>query len=101
MVTTGAFYGYYDSKKELFDSPVGEQYPYLLNLYRRIIGNFTKLPPEEQKNDMQTYTAEGMCQMTESIYDHMTVFKLLLCCSDGTQCDHLIHDLAQMDLDHP
>lgn len=33
-VTTGAFYGYYKSKEELFDALVGGQYEYVINQYK-------------------------------------------------------------------
>ena len=32
-VTTGAFYGYYDSKEDLFESLVSEHYNFLLNCF--------------------------------------------------------------------
>ena len=34
-VTTGAFYGYYDSKEELFAALVGEPYEYMMGQYRQ------------------------------------------------------------------
>ncbi len=98
-VTTGAFYGYYRSKKELFDALVGEHYAALLAIYRDRIDGFTRLSPQAQRFDMQEYSARGIRQMTAYIYDHLTAFKLILCCADGTEYDHLIHELAQMDLD--
>lgn len=98
-VTTGALYGYYDSKQALFDALVSQQYSHLLWLYRMTLQDFTKLPPENQRNDMQSYTVAGMDRMTEYIYRNLTAFKLILCCSDGTEYEHLIHDLAQMDME--
>ena len=38
-VTTGAFYGYYDSKEELFEALVGEHYNFLLQGTERICRN--------------------------------------------------------------
>ena len=35
-VTTGAFYGYYDSKEELFEALVGEHYNFLLDAFVRL-----------------------------------------------------------------
>ena len=32
-VTTGAFYGYYDSKEDLFEALVGEHYNFLLSRF--------------------------------------------------------------------
>ena len=32
-VTTGAFYGYYDSKEDLFEALVSEQYDYIMDCF--------------------------------------------------------------------
>ncbi len=98
-VTTGAFYGYYKSKEQLFDALVGKQYNFLIDLYRRTLKEFEEQSPELQKNNMQNYTADAMKQMTEYIYENYVAFKLILCSSDGTKYEHLIHDLAKMDID--
>ena len=47
-VTTGAFYGYYKSKEELFEALVGEQYDYFMDCFRNAQYDFAALPPEEQ-----------------------------------------------------
>ena len=47
-VTTGAFYGYYDSKEDLFEALVGEHYDFLLKLFCKAQKEFAEIPPEEQ-----------------------------------------------------
>ena len=37
-MTTGAFYGYYKSKEELFEAIVGEHYEYILNRFIKAQG---------------------------------------------------------------
>ena len=49
-VTTGAFYGYFKSKEELFDMLVKEQYKLLMKKYKQAQSDFSKLTPEQQKN---------------------------------------------------
>lgn len=39
-VTTGAFYGYFKSKEELFDALVKEHDTYMLDLYQVTLENF-------------------------------------------------------------
>ena len=39
-VTLGAFYGYYNSKEELFEALVGEQYNHMMDCYRKAQTDF-------------------------------------------------------------
>ena len=97
-VTTGALYGYFANKEELFRALVGEQYEHLLELYRSILREFFSLPPEQQRTGMMDCTARGMVRMTDYIYSHHDVFKLILCCADGTEYDNLVHEMAELDV---
>ena len=47
-VTTGALYGYYDSKEDLFEALVGKDYNFLLDCFRKAQKEFAEIPPEEQ-----------------------------------------------------
>ncbi len=98
-VTTGAFYGYFKSKEELFDALVREQYIHILDMYQSILDDFHKIPPDAQRTCMIDYGVEGILRMTDYIYDNFNVFKLILCCSEGTVYENLIHDMTQMDCD--
>lgn len=98
-VTTGAFYGYFSSKEALFDALVGEQYAHLLQLFGSSLESFSQLSPESQHHDMLDYTSSSMARMTDYIYDNLLPFKLILCSSEGTRYENLVHDLAQMDCD--
>lgn len=43
-VTTGAFYGYYDSKEDLFEALVGEHYNFLLERFCKAQKEFAEIP---------------------------------------------------------
>ena len=43
-MTTGAFYGYYKSKEELFEAIVGEHYEYIRNRFIKAQQEFAELP---------------------------------------------------------
>ena len=98
-VTTGAFYGYFKSKEELFDALVKNQYTHILEMYQTTLDNFQKMLPDEQRSCMLEYTIAEMSHMTDYIYEHFNAFKLILCCSEGTPYENLIHDMSQMDCD--
>ncbi len=96
-VTTGAFYGYFKSKEELFDALVKDQYTHILAMYQSALEHFQEMRPDEQRSCMEDYTITEMAQMTDYIYDHFEAFKLILCCSEGTPYEHLVHDMSQMN----
>lgn len=56
-VTTGAFYGYYDSKEALFEALVGEQYERFMGLFKKTIREFDELPPKNVCHQSSKATA--------------------------------------------
>ncbi len=98
-VTTGAFYGYYKSKEELFDALVAEQAQVFLSCFNRAQDEFANLPPEQQPDSMGQISGDCMLWMVDYMYAHYDAFKLLLCCSDGTKYESFIHTLVQIEMD--
>lgn len=96
-VTTGAFYGYYGSKEELFDALVGEHAEYVLNLFDTTLGNFNKLSGEEQTRKMTDISGNALLQMLDYIYAHSDAFKLLALCAEGTTYADFIHQLVSKE----
>ena len=97
-VTTGAFYGYFESKEQIFDALVKEQYDAILSMYRSVLQSFQALPAQQQQSDMMLYTSQEVSRMTDYVYDHLTAFKLMLCSSEGTKYEHFIDDMASLDV---
>lgn len=93
-VTTGAFYGYYKSKEELFDALVGEHAEYVLKLFDTTLGNFNKLSGEEQTKRMTDISGDAMLQMLDYIYEYVDAFKLLILCAEGTKYSGFVHQLV-------
>lgn len=60
-VTTGAFYGYYSSKEELFAALVDEHYKYLLTKYKQSLSGFEELSPKRQTERMARL-AKNVCR---------------------------------------
>lgn len=95
-VTTGAFYGYYNSKEDLFEALVGEQYDYIMNRFCKAQQEFADLPPEEQPDHL---TDSGACMhdMLVYAYEHLNEFKIILCKSEGTRFSNLIDEMAEIE----
>ena len=96
-VTTGAFYGYYNSKEDLFEALVGEQYDYFMNCFCRAQQEFADLPPENQPDNLGRISGECMHDMLLYAYEHLNEFKLILCRSEGTRFSKLIDEMVEIE----
>lgn len=96
-VTTGAFYGYYASKEELFESLVSEPAQALLDRFKEAQNQFANLPCEEQLGQMGKISGACMDWMVEYIYGHFDAFKLIICKSEGTELENYIDALVQIE----
>ena len=97
-VTTGAFYGYYKSKAELFAALVGTQYNTLMAEFTNAQKEFACLSPEQQVDAMGKISGNCMEWMTEYIYKNFDEFKLILMCSEGTPFENMIHDIVEIEV---
>ena len=96
-MTTGAFYGYYKSKEELFAALVGEHYAYLLNCFQKAQKEFADLPHEQQPEVMSEISGACMFDMLHYAYEHLEECKLILCCSEGTKFSRLIDEMVEIE----
>ncbi len=97
-VTTGAFYGYYKSKEELFDALVGEKYNTLMGMYKATQEAFSRLSPEEQMSGMGKQSGECLQRMMEYAYAHKDIFRLILCASEGTRYENMVHEMVEIEV---
>ena len=98
-VTTGAFYGYYKSKEDLFSALVEKQYNCLMNKYRDAQNIFADFSLKEQEKNIESYIFDIMSWIAEYIYSNLDAFKLILCCSEGTKYENLIHEMAVVEVE--
>lgn len=96
-VTTGAFYGYYGSKEELFEALVREPYDVFLGAYKKTIQEFREMPPQEQMENLGTFSFRCIHDMLLYAYDNLTEFKLLLCCSEGTPFAGMLDEMVEIE----
>ena len=96
-MTTGAFYGYYKSKEELFEALVGEHYQYILTCFKKAQQQFAELPHEQQPEVMSEISGLCMYDMLHYAYAHLEECKLILCCSEGTKFSGLIDEMVEVE----
>ncbi len=97
-MTTGAFYGYYNSKEELFEALVGKHYDFMMNCFQEAQRAFTELPPEQQPENLSQISGLCMFDMLHYAYEHLEEFKLILCCSQGTRFAGFIDEMVEIEL---
>lgn len=98
-MTTGAFYGYYKSKEELFEAIVGEHYEYIRNRFIKARQEFAELPAAQQPEVMSDISGICMYDMLHYAYEHLEECKLILCCSEGTKFAGLIDEMVEIEVD--
>ena len=96
-MTTGAFYGYYKSKEELFEALVGKHYDYILTCFKKAQQEFAELPHEQQPEVMGDISGICMFEMLHYAYEHLEECKLILCCSEGTKFSGLIDEMVEIE----
>ena len=96
-VTTGAFYGYYDSKEDLFEALVSEQYGYIMDCFCKAQQEFADIPQEEQPDNLSSTSGECMHEMLLYAYEHLNEFKLILCRSEGTRFSKFIDEMVEIE----
>ena len=97
-VTTGALYGYFKNKEDLFGTLVEKEYHYVLHMYNEVLQEFNTVPPAERIDRTSEYTGKGMRLTGTYMYEHWDAFKLILCHADDTAYGHLIDDMVELDI---
>lgn len=96
-VTTGAFYGYYNSKEALFEALVGSHYDAFMGCFCKAQQEFAGLSPEEQQNALGVVSGNCMYDMLLYAYEHLDEFRLILCHSEGTRFSRLIDEMTEIE----
>ena len=96
-MTTGAFYGYYKSKEDLFAALVEDHYRYLLDRFRQAQEEFAHLPYACQPEVLGDFSGACMFDMLHYAYEHLEECKLILCCSEGTKFSGLIDEMVEIE----
>lgn len=98
-VTTGAFYGYYAGKQELFAALVDEEYRYIIGAYKDALTEFEQLPIEQKPEHMGKAGHACMVKMLEYSFDHHDALFLILRRSEGTKYSGMIDELVELEVE--
>lgn len=98
-VTTGAFYGYYASKQELFSALVNEEYEFTVSEYRKALNAFDELPIERKPSEMSNAGRDCMRRMLEYSYGHRDALFLILQRSEGTKYAGMVDEMVELEVD--
>ncbi|MBO4409091.1 MAG: TetR/AcrR family transcriptional regulator [Clostridiales bacterium] len=96
-VSTGAIYGYYDSKEELYDALVREQAERITSIFREVQPISQDVSNEEFKEILKTSGSQHLMKVVETAFDHLPETRLLVCHSSGTKYADFIHSLSEME----
>ena len=99
-VTTGAIYGYYPDKAALFSALVSEPAIHLRDWYLSVQREFDAFPAQYKEKQLHGYTSRALEEFISYVYLHFEAFKLVVCCSSGTEYEHYIDSLIEIEIEH-
>lgn len=99
-VTTGAIYGYYPDKAALFSALVSQPANHLRDWYLSVQQAFDARSAEDKEKQMHGYASRALEAFMDYVYLHFDAFKLVVCCSAGTEYEHYIDSLLQIETEH-
>ncbi len=97
-LTTGAFYKYYSTKKDLFDDLIDPYVEHIYQIYDDILANFETLSANNQTSSMSQASTTSINQMIDYIYDHYDNFRLLFKCGDTGKYEDVIHNMVSREI---
>ncbi|MDO4863693.1 MAG: TetR/AcrR family transcriptional regulator [Ruminococcus sp.] len=94
-ITVSGLYKHFPNKEEMFAALVQPMLDDFLQLYRQ---------KEQEENEAiekigsaAAFLNDDAVYVMQYIYDHISEFKLLVCCSQGTRYEDYSHKLAEME----
>ncbi|ULQ59450.1 TetR/AcrR family transcriptional regulator [Brucepastera parasyntrophica] len=96
-VTTGAIYAHYPDKAALFRALVEPAASEFREGFIRAHERFKALPEAEQVEQMHGYTAGELHLLFDRIYGQFEAFRLIVCSSAGTEYEHYVESLVDME----
>lgn len=98
-VTTGAIYGCFGSKQELFDALVGGTYELFMRNYMAAQNRFTDIPEAQQPDNVGTASSHYLDWAVTFMLEHRDEFRLLLTCSEGTRFSGMVDEMVRVEVE--
>lgn len=92
--TLGAFYGYYQSKEELFDALVKETADYIIVYIQGIYDEVKAYPPKERTEHMMECFSKRLPEAVDYLLEHREELQLLLMKAEGTRYENFSETMA-------
>lgn len=94
-VTTGAFYGYFKNKEELFDTLVGKTANGVTKLMGNILKEIESIPVEVRLFRLGEIYVRRIPPAVDYVLRHKDEMRLLLACSEGTKYEDLFDKVCR------
>lgn len=98
--STGSIYTRFGDKEGLFREivePVSSEYK---RMFLEIQETFHQFDQAVQRENMGTYTIRSQERIFDYMYEHFDEFRLLLDASYGTQFEHFVDELVNIEVDY-
>lgn len=99
-VTTGAIYGYFSDKHELFSALVEPVATDFYEQFVQVMVVFNDMPESEQVALMHTYSDQALKDFFDYVYEYFDVFRLIKCCSAGTEYERYIERMVDVEAEN-
>jgi AcrR family transcriptional regulator len=93
-VTTGAFYGYFDSKEALFTDLIDDHIEKIMTIMDNNISKYIVRVESDNFFSVSEEEAEEIRQALREIYAHRDVMKFLISSADGTRYGNFLERIA-------
>lgn len=99
-VTTGALYGYFSDKDDLFAALTREHAEYFTDRFIAAHDAFSRMGPREQIDNMTRYTDRELHRLIEYVFDHIDTFRLLIRSSTGSSFEDWLDGIIRIEEEH-